>query len=76
MRQLQNVLYEAPAAEVLEVRMEENLLQGSVGIQSSYQHYILQIPSKYNGQTVYVAFQHVQINDPQLWIKIDDVSVF
>ncbi|MBR2210155.1 MAG: choice-of-anchor J domain-containing protein [Fibrobacter sp.] len=41
-----------------------------------YQHYILQIPSKYNGQTVYVAFQHVQINDPQLWINIDDVSVF
>ena len=41
-----------------------------------YQHYILQIPSKYNGKTVYVAFQHVQINDPQLWINIDDVSVF
>ena len=35
MKQLHKESYEAPLAEVLEVRMEENLLQGSVGIQSS-----------------------------------------
>ena len=35
MKHLHKESYEAPLAEALEVSMEENLLQGSVGIQSS-----------------------------------------
>ena len=37
MKQLRKKPYETPEAEVLEVRMEENLLEGSVGIQSTRQ---------------------------------------
>ena len=40
-----------------------------------YQRYVLQIPSKFNGKTVYIGFRHFDCTK-QYWINIDDVAVF
>ena len=40
-----------------------------------YQRYVIRIPSKYNGKTVYIGFRHFDCSG-QFWLNIDDVSVF
>lgn len=39
-----------------------------------FQRYIVQIPSSYNGKTVYIGFRHFNCTD-MFWLNLDDVAI-